>query len=190
MQDRRNPLANLMMAANGLTLASLAVLASSQSLAGPSAMELEIVRNAKLSLIDAVELAEREVDGRVVEAELDEDDDMFFYKLEVVTEDGLTLLYVNPASGVIVGRRGPGLRVGARSSGHADRAAAVSGTAGSLVKALRTAESQTGGRAVDIETERDDDRYVFEVTTIQDGLEHEVEIDLQSGRVLDIDEDD
>ena len=64
-------------------LAAIAGLASALALAGPSAIELEIVQNAKLSLAQAIEQTERETKGTVIDAELDDDDDMYFYELQV-----------------------------------------------------------------------------------------------------------
>ncbi len=164
------------------------VLAPIPLLARPSAIELEIVRGAELSLADAVLLAEKEVGGRVIEAELDEDDDMYFYRLDVMTDAGLTVLYLNPASGVVVGRRDPGLISGVM--GGDSRARADGAAAGALVKALESAESRTGGHAVEGEIDRDDGRYLFEIRTIAPGIEYELEIDAVSGEILDIEEDD
>jgi len=190
VNHRAIPVTDLLMTASAVALALLVVLAPFQAQARPLSIELEIMRGAKLSLADAVTLAEREVAGRVIEAELDEDDDMYFYRLDVMTDDGLTVLYLNPASGVVVGRRDPGVITGAMNGRDRDRAQALSATPDALVQALRTAEAHTGGKAVEIETERDNGRYRFEVKTIQPGVEHELRIDVQTGEILEVDEDD
>jgi uncharacterized membrane protein YkoI len=119
-------------------LAAMAGFASALALAGPSAVELEIVQNAKLSLAQAIVQVERETNGAVVEAELDDDDDMFFYELEVATEQGVERIFINPAS----------------------------------------------------ELDRERGTLVYEVKTIQQGREHDVELDAQSGEILEVDEDD
>lgn len=178
------------MRAAGVVLALLAVLGGPQAVAGPSAIELEIMQNARINLAEAIAIAEREVDGRVIEAELDEDDDMFFYKLEVLGEAGLSVVYLNPASGIVVGKRSPGLVTGAFRNDDRAKAQAVADAGISLANALQVAEQRTGGRAVEIEVERDDDRYLYEIKTIQPELEHDVEIDPDSGRIIDVDEDD
>jgi uncharacterized membrane protein YkoI len=175
---------------SGLVFVLLSGLGAAVALAKPSAIELEIMQNARLDLAGAIERAERDVGGQVIEAELDEDDDMYFYRVEVVGPEGLTVLYLNPATGVTVGRRDPGLRTGTAGSKDQDLADAVAKSPGALIRALRAAEQQTGGKAIEIEVERDDGDYVLEIKTIQPGLEHELEIDLASGRVLDIDVDD
>ena len=169
---------------------ALAVLGWTSALAGPSDIELEIMQSSKLSLADAITTAERETGGQVIEAELDEDDDMFFYKLEVLRDDDLVLVYINPASGVVVGTREPGLVRGASRGSAQQSAEAVRGAKVSLSQALGIAEQRTGGRAVEIELEREGAGYIYEVTTIQPGLEHDLEIDIQSGSILDVDEDD
>ena len=191
MSNRAGPLAGVLTGAARYALAILGGLGACQSLAGPSGIELEIMQNAEIGLAEAIALAEREVDeGRVIEAELDEDDDMYFYKLEVMNEDGLWLVYINPASGVIVGRREPGLVTGAVRGDGRRKAEAVAAAGTSLVQALRIAESSTGGQPIEIKLERDDGTYFYEVETIQPNLEHKLEIDLGSGRILDFDEDD
>lgn len=191
MSNRAGPLAGVLTGAARCALAILGSLGACQSLAGPSAIEIEIMQNAKIGLAEAIPLGEREVDdGRVIEAELDEDDDMYFYKLEVMNEDGLWLVYINPASGLIVGRREPGLVTGAVRGDGRRKAEAVAAAGTSLVQALRIAESSTGGQPIEIKLERDDGTYFYEVETIQPDLEHKLEIDTGSGRILDFDEDD
>lgn len=159
--------------------------------AGPDDIELEIIGTAKVTLADAIAKAENEIEGgRVIEAELDESDDMYFYKLELMRGDDLVVVYMNPASGVIVGTREPGLMIGLFDDGDKRRATQLAAAKVSLSEALAIAEKEMGGKAVEIKIERDDGRYIYEVTTIQPGLEHEFEIDMASGRILDIDEDD
>ncbi|HEX7034963.1 MAG TPA: PepSY domain-containing protein [Pseudomonadales bacterium] len=149
-------------------------------------IELEIVNNAKLSLAQAIEQVERETNGTVVEAELDDDDDMFFYELGVVTEKGLERVYMNPASGAVVGRRAPGMATGqVQKKGDAVRNAGIG-----LIEAIRIAEERTGGKAVEIDLDRELGGYVYEVKTIQPGREHEVQINAQNGEVLAVEEDD
>lgn len=177
----------------GAILAALALAAAlgvGQALAKPSSVELEIMRHAKIDLAGAIELAEREVAGRVIEAELDEDDDMFFYKLEVMAQDGLWVVYLNPASAVVVGKRQPGLVMGAVRNHDRAKADAVASAGISMVEALGIAEAHTGGKAIEIEVDRDDGMYIYEVKTIQTGLEHKLDIDLSSGAILDVDVDD
>ena len=51
--------------------------------------ELAAINTAKISLSDAIGLAEKEAGGRAVEAEIDEDGDrVFYYEVEVITPDG------------------------------------------------------------------------------------------------------
>lgn len=164
-------------------LAGAALLAA--AFASADRIELEIVNNAKLSLAQAIEQVERETNGTVFEAELDDDDDMFYYELGVATEQGLERVYMNPASGAIVGRRAPGMTTGQAKQGEAVRNAGIG-----LIEAIRIAEERTGGKAVDIELERELGGYVYEVKTIQRGLEHEVAINAQNGEVLAVEEDD
>ena len=192
MSNRVGPLAGMLTGAARYALAALGGLGACQALAGPSAIELEIMQNAEIGLAEAVALAERELDGgRVIEAELDEDDDMYFYKLEVMGGDGLWLVYVNPASGMVVGRRAPGLVTGAVRDEGRQKAEAVAAAGTSMVQALGIAERSTGGKAIDIELQRDNGTYFYEVETIQPNLEHKLEIDSGSGgRILDFDEDD
>lgn len=190
MNPQVKPSAGLRATARGIGLAAVAALGSCHAVAGPSSIELEIMENAKMGLAEAIALTERETGGRVVEAELDEDDDMFFYRLEVMGEAGLSVVYLNPASGVVVGKRNPGLVTGALDSDDREKAQAVTGAAISPADALRLAERRTGGRPVEIEVERDGGRYLYEVKTIQPELEHDVEIDPTSGQVIDVDEND
>ena len=192
MSNRVGLQAGVLTGAARYALAALGILGACQSLAAPSAIELEIMQNAEIGLAEAIALAEREVDGgRVIEAELDEDDDMYFYKLEVMNEDGLWLVYLNPASGVVIGRREPGLVTGAVRGDGRQKAEALAAAGTSLVQALSIAESSTGGKAIDIELQRDDGTYFYEVETIQPNLEHKLEIDSgPGGRILDFDEDD
>lgn len=167
----------------GSVLAVAAMLVA--AFASADRIELEIINNAKLSLAQAIEQVERETNGTVVEAELDDDDDMFYYDLGVVTEQGLERVYLNPASGAVVGRRAPGMSTGQAKKGEAVRNAGIG-----LIEAIRIAEERTGGKAVDVDLDRELGGYVYEVKTIQAGLEHEVSINAQSGEVLAVEQDD
>ncbi|KRS15680.1 PepSY domain-containing protein [Roseovarius indicus] len=60
-----------------------------------------------------------------------------------------------------------------------------------LTRILEIAEADTGGRAIEVEFERDDGRWVYELELITpDGRLVELEIDGATGAILDRDEED
>ena len=70
---------------------------------------------------------------------------------------------------------------------HADarEIAALTPAPVTLRQAIGTAETESRGRALEAEAEREDGRLVYEVTTLVDGKLHELTIDAQSGAVLE-----
>lgn len=64
---------------------------STNAMAGSNEKEqLAAINAAKISLSDAILLAEQEVGGRAVEAEVDDHrDEVFYYEIEVITPDGV-----------------------------------------------------------------------------------------------------
>lgn len=59
---------------------------------------------ADVSLNEAAAIAEGEVPGKTVEAELDDEDGRLVYEIEVAAEDGVTEIHVDAHDGSIVGR--------------------------------------------------------------------------------------
>ncbi len=59
------------------------------------------VQKAKITIIEAIALAEKDQKGTVVKAELEEDDDKLMYEIELLDNDKETEVYVDAMTGVV-----------------------------------------------------------------------------------------
>jgi uncharacterized membrane protein YkoI len=60
-----------------------------------------------------------------------------------------------------------------------------------LAEILKTAEAARGGRAIELELERDDGRWTYELELVTpEGRLYEMEIDAATGAVLEIEHED
>lgn len=91
MNAKTNTAAAIAVAAlSSITVAALSFGIGSDSMAGDYDMaQWAAVNTAKISLNDAIGLAEKEAGGHAVEAEVEQDGDrVFYYEVEVVAPDG------------------------------------------------------------------------------------------------------
>lgn len=66
--------------------------------------KVEMAHKAKISIARAIEAATKRVSGTVIEAELEEEEDVLVWEVEVVTADGeVETLLVDPVTGDVVG---------------------------------------------------------------------------------------
>ncbi|WP_041277728.1 PepSY domain-containing protein [Desulfotalea psychrophila] len=62
-------------------------------------LEAEAMSKAKISMGRAITLAEKKFSGKAIEAEIDEDDDVLYYKVKLVPKSGVIKALVDPKVG-------------------------------------------------------------------------------------------
>lgn len=151
--------------------------------AGDEKEALQVLHDAKLSLTDAIAIAEKEGNGKAIDAEIEAAKAGHGqYAIEVLSNDGkhLTEYKLNSNTGKVEGTSNEEIeklltRVKAEDVRNAQT---------SLSTAIRTAERQSGGKVIDAETEGNANTLHYELkVATADGKTNKIKIDGSSGKV-------
>ena len=151
--------------------------------AADAAREDAVLTNAKVSLTQAVGIAEQQGSGQAVTADYTaKKGAMGHYAIKVLSNDGtkLTEYRVSPASGKVTeASNEPFEKMFTRLKPES-----LANAPTSLKTAIKTAEAQTGGKAVDADADRDGDqvRYTVKVA-LADGTTQKTKVNGADGKV-------
>jgi len=148
-----------------------------------------VLGHVHFALADAVRAAQDSFEGYAVDATLESEDDMYYYRVALVDPEGRTNVFVNPANGLIIGvQREEGIAVRLRSRWERELTACKSAKI-SLLDAVTTASEISGGHVVeaDFRTYRDPPTYFIRIVT--GDKEHEVSLAAENGAILEHDID-
>ena len=123
-----------------------------------------------ITMVEALKIATELVPGRVVEAELEDEEDIPFYEIEIISSEGIVVeVQVDANSGQIIKQAREG------------EVAYIT-----VEEAIKSATEFLRWHAVEIELEEEDGKAVYEIKLVNNlGDEQEVEIDALSGKVLE-----
>ncbi len=76
----------------------------------------------------------------------------------------------------------PGLAMA--DSKHQEEAQAINQAKISLIQAVQTAESETGAKAVEVDFDRENNVWGYEVKTLEPGKKYELFIDATTGEII------
>ena len=145
----------------------------------------EVLGQVEVSLIDAVKLVIDQFDAYAVGAEIETEDGMYYYEVELVSDDGTMEVYVNPANGIIIGmnrEEGIGIRLQNRWQAKLDAAKKAKLT---LYEAMDKARWVTGGHVIEADLRARNEPY-FDIEFVRDDAHEEIELDLD-GAILEYD---
>ena len=148
-----------------------------------AAREDAVLTNAKVSLTQAIGIAEQQGSGQAVTADYTaKKDSMGYYSIKVLSNDGkkLTEYEVSPATGKVTeASNEPFEKMFTRLKPEA-----LANAPTSLKSAIKTAEAQSGGKAVDADADRDGDqvRYTVKVA-MADGKTDKIKVNGADGKV-------
>ena len=125
-------------------------------------------------LNEAVSLALTQVDGALIEAELELEDDQSIWEIEIVDEaNQIFSVEVDALSGEIV-----------HTESSDDIAPSLSNVI-SMEQAIELVKALDNGTLIEVELEEEDDQLVWEIETLsEDNQESEVRIDGMTGEIL------
>ncbi|WP_342388229.1 PepSY domain-containing protein [Salinicoccus bachuensis] len=178
-------------------------------------MSAEAENNVKKSAQEAVDAAKKNFDGKVKEVELEADDGIYYYEIELenakeeydvdIDANDLTILeesFDRDDDDRNDGRdddRDDDDRDDNGRDDDDDRDERTSSESGkdqpkqsdgngliSSTEALKIAQNEVGGEVKEWDFDEDDEEYEVEIDA--DGKEHEVEIDAKTGKVTEIDD--
>jgi uncharacterized membrane protein YkoI len=165
------------------TGALAAVLAFSAAEANAADGDVQSVNNAKLSLTEAIEIAQKQGNGLAIDAELDVDRrSAAKYEVKVLSSDGkkLTEYHLDANTGKVTQANNEAFeKVFTRLKPQAIQAAPVT-----LARAISMAEQRASGKATEAEIERAGDQVHYEVTVAQaDGKTQEIKVSGSDGKI-------
>jgi uncharacterized membrane protein YkoI len=167
-----------------LTTAAAALLTIGAAQASDSARhEAQSLSNARISLTEAIRLAEKQANGQAISAEYElKGGNPAYYEIKVLSSDGqkLTRYEISPATGKVNDATDEKIaKLFTRLQPNAIQNAPTS-----LTRAISTAEARAGGKAVDAEVDRDGDQVQYSVKVVKlDGDSEKLKINGSDGKV-------
>ena len=152
-----------------LTLSSVALEIDLGISANPSEGTPPYGTVPKITILEALKTATELVPGRVVEAELEDEGDIIFYEIEIISSDGMVVeVQVDANSGQIIKQAREG------------EIAYIT-----VEEAIETATEFLRWHVVEIELEEEDDKAVYEIELVNNiGDTQEIQVDALSGKVV------
>lgn len=138
---------------------------------------------AAVGLTSAIEAAQAQFDGGVLEAELETHDGSLVYEIDLVSDGAVHQAIVDAKSGEVLSLEEQTLSGTWRGWFDDDRLQAAQAAGGTLLDALAAAEQRIGGQATEASLEEEDDRLFYEVEIETAQGDREVLIDPRSGEV-------
>jgi uncharacterized membrane protein YkoI len=167
-----------------------ALLSSGMALASQSAKhQAQELSRSKLTLIEAIQVAEKTDGGRTTSAEFNfKRGNPAVYQIKVLSADGkkLTQYDIDPKTGSVKDTHNEVLeKLVTRMSPDNLRL-----TTTTLTHAVYVAQQASGGRALNADVDRKGDHLEYTVETVKlDGTSHKVKIDGSNGKVISDDEE-
>lgn len=138
-----------------------------------------------LDAMQAMNIATQQVQGTVLEAELDREDGKLIYEVEVATQNGVTEFEIDANTGEILNTENEKLR------GHDKKElAALNKAKLSMMQAIEAAKTMQPGKIVAVEIDRDDNQTLYEFEIVKDNGMYELEMDANSGELVKLEKDD
>ncbi|MFC2947962.1 PepSY domain-containing protein [Virgibacillus sediminis] len=169
--------------AAGVIFSGVSVAASSADDGQGAVKEAESGEANKLSVAEAKDIALAEKDGYVVEVELDEDDGVSYYEMELENGKAEHEIYVHAYTGEV-------LKTESDGDDDDDREGEFPSDILTTEQAVEIAQAEVDGTVTEMEVDEDDGRYVYEIELGTDNGETELTIDAVTGDVLEIEQDD
>jgi uncharacterized membrane protein YkoI len=145
--------------------------------------EAEALRTAKVSLTEAIHIAEKQGNGHAISAEFEfKGGDPAYYDVKVLSSDGskLTRFDLNPTTGKIKETSNEKFeKLFTRI-----KPTSIQNAPTSLTRAIATAEQRSGGRATQAQIDRDGDQVKYTVEIVKlDGESEKIKVNGSDGKV-------
>ena len=170
---------------SGLVLAAVSsILAMGAAQASDSVRhEAQSIEKAKISLAEAIRIAEKQGNGQATSAEYEfKNGNPAYYEVKVLRNDGqkLTKYELSPSTGTVKEVSDEKFeKLFTRI-----KPVAIQNAPTSLTRAIATAETRTGGKAKEAEVNRDGDQLQYKIEVVKlDGTSEKLEINGSDGKV-------
>jgi len=160
------------------------ILGNSPSRAG-NAERLEILHHAPVTLAQAIKIALEKYPGYALQGKLKEQDGMFYYEIELVSDDGQADIYVHPVNGLVIGAEseiGMALRLKRRWEARFE---VVSRAPLSALDAMSIAHEEAKGRILEVDLRKNHKgQFFYRMKLYEGGAKHVIDVNIGSGEVI------
>jgi uncharacterized membrane protein YkoI len=131
-----------------------------------------------LTIQEAKEKAHEEFQGKVIEIELDHDDGRLLYEINLVDETSEVEIEMDAVTGEIF----------EKEKERADRDKQLKAQANVLTiqEAKEIAQAEFAGKVIEMELDEDDGRFVYEMELVNNNSEAEIDMDAETGEILEL----
>lgn len=166
-------------------LTGIAITGAATAVWAQSAGQVTAFANAKLSLVQAIDVAERQLPGKAVEAEFETERDSGRYHVQVSKDGEVTRYWIDAGSGQVTkserqGRVGTAVKV---LGGDTVNQAVLDASRTTLVQAIDVAEQRIGGKGIKAEVEQERGRLRYGVWVLKGEDRKKIEVDANNGAV-------
>lgn len=176
-----------------LTAAPAAFAANTDTAANPTAAEndgghesaaqIKAFEGVQVSLPEAIAAAEKHTGGKALEASFEDRNGRPAYAVKTYGNDAVWSGMVDAKTGQVIGQ---GKTTPASALDQEDKAelTALNSARTTLSAAVRSAERQHGGKAIDAGLEQSDGRVAYELRLVRNGQVQRAAVDPATGRML------
>jgi uncharacterized membrane protein YkoI len=165
-----------------VVLSAIGALICANALQAADQTDAQALENAKMSMTQAIQMAERQGNGKAIDAQFSANKDGGQYAVEVLSSDGkkLTEYKLDSATGHIAAAGNEPFEKAFMRLKADD----VERAPTSLNSAIASAERETGGKVLKAETERSGDKVRYDMKVAKtDGSTATVKIDGSTGKL-------
>lgn len=165
-------------------LAATLILAPASAMAQDAATPEPVAQNERVSMTRAIEAAQAQFDGGVLEAEIETEDGRLIYEIDMVRGSDVYELAVDAQTGEVLSQSEERLTSFLSGLFQEDELRAASDSGDTLMKALADLEATGVAQIEELSLDEEDGRMVYEIELTDASGEREMLIDAASGETV------
>ncbi|MCF3935284.1 PepSY domain-containing protein [Acuticoccus sp. M5D2P5] len=162
------------------TLIAAAILVSPVALAQTATTSTDI----RISIAAALDAAKAQVDGGILEAELESEGGTLVWEIDVVVGEMIQEVKVDAMSGEVLSANEKTIEGTWRGWFDENRLAAAQQISASLSANITKAETEAGGQIVELSLEEEDGRLLYEIEIDTASGDREMLLDPKNGKLI------
>lgn len=172
------------MSANLLVAATVLSLAGAAHAQAATSREAQALASATVSIVKAVEIGEKQGQGKTVGAEFDIEKGLPIWEVKILSADGVKEFKVDAKSGQIVKVEDEHIRGKLTNFVTGTNLKDLESVKTTFSEAVAIAEKQAEGKAVKVEVEHEHNHVQFDVFVRSEDFTKKIKIDALSGKLL------
>lgn len=145
--------------------------------------EIDAFRQARVSLTQAIEKAEKQGKGKAVSVDFDTKNNVGLYEVSVVSGETVSRWDIDASNGKVASGDKETLATWLQKLGAGVKPEELTGSRTTLTQAVGLAEAQ-GGKAIEADVQHDDNRLTYDIKVLNGADTRTIRIDSSNGQVL------